>query len=467
MKLTVEPLIGLGILYLGLCELVKPQYIFQRFAGEMNLSNNTTNSTNTTCSSNVTANPKTNNITLQNKVAAKTSVWMMYLSVSSLLPSIVTTLAISSWGDHVGRRYPLMLTFIGFTIENIIVVLTVQLNLPLFILVIASIINGICGGYTSVLSNCFAYIADISTCETRTIRIAFGEAFIGCGMLITGICTGFLIQNQGFTLPLWSSLGLNLLSLFYIKFSLKDASEFSERLTKNEDFETTKSSTSKETASQNVFSPLFSKKPYSKIYECVIKSDCKEVWLMMVIIFIQCVSMSGSIDTIYRESSPFCWSPQLIGMVSSLSSLSFLFSLLLIRTTNKCMGDFGIIYVSIFSSSSYYLIQAFATKTWHLIAGTVIALFSGSIITVMRSMISRRASPRDQGSYFAIVALLESLAYFLGGVIKNSIFTATISWWSGFVYMSAVLFQLFNLLLITVLYCMEKSQVSRQDYEQL
>ena len=51
-------------------------------------------------------------------------------------------------------------------------------------------------GYAPVLSNCFAYIADISTNESRTIRIAIGETFIGAGMLITGFSTGVLIQHK-------------------------------------------------------------------------------------------------------------------------------------------------------------------------------------------------------------------------------------------------------------------------------
>ena len=65
---------------------------------------------------------------------------------TGLLPSVVTTLAVSSWGDYVGRRYPLMLTFFGFIIENIITAITVQFNLPLYLLVIGAIINGSFGG---------------------------------------------------------------------------------------------------------------------------------------------------------------------------------------------------------------------------------------------------------------------------------------------------------------------------------
>ena len=46
---------------------------------------------------------------------------------------------------------------------------------------------------------------------------------------------------------------------------------------------------------------------------------------MMIIMLIQFVCMGGSVDTIYRESSPFCWSPQLIGFkfnkISILSKL--------------------------------------------------------------------------------------------------------------------------------------------------
>jgi len=467
MKLTVEPLIWFGIIYLGLYESVKPQYFFQRFAKEFNLSSNTTDSINSSCSSNFTRNLKSNSITLEDKVAAKTSVWMMYLSVSSLLPSVVTTLAVSSWGDYVGRRYPLMLTFSGFVIENIITAITIQLNLPLYLLVIGAIINGSCGGYASVLSNCFAYIADVSTHETRTIRIAIGETFVGAGMLITGFSTGVLIQHKGFAAPLWISLGLNMISLLYIKFILKDASEISEKVLEKEDHRTANSFETEAITFPNIFSPLFSKIPFTKIYESVTNCHSKEVWLMMIIMLIQFVCMGGSVDTIYRESSPFCWSPQLIGTVSSLISLSFFFSLLLIKTTKECIGDFGLIYISVFSYISNNLIQAFATKTWHLIAATVVALFMGTIVTVLRSMVSRRVSSRDQGSYFAIIALLESLGYFVGAVLKNSIFTATLSWWFGFVYLSVVFIQLFNLLLITVLFCMENSQISREDYEQL
>lgn len=66
------------------------------------------------------------------------------------IPSLVTALFIGAWTDMVGRRPALALPAIGSSIEAVIVLLTMYLKWPIYVLFVGSAINGLCGFFTTV-----------------------------------------------------------------------------------------------------------------------------------------------------------------------------------------------------------------------------------------------------------------------------------------------------------------------------
>ena len=87
------------------------------------------------------------------------------------IPSLVTALFIGAWTDMVGRRPALALPAIGSSIEAVIVLLTMYLKWPIYVLFVGSAINGLCGFFTTVAMATMAYIADTTNESDRSFRL--------------------------------------------------------------------------------------------------------------------------------------------------------------------------------------------------------------------------------------------------------------------------------------------------------
>lgn len=102
----------------------------------------------------------------------------------------------SSWGDAVGRKYPLVLTFVSNIILFTIYILILHFNFSLEWLTVGHFLACLFGGPNLGVATCFAYYADISSKESRTVYISVGETIVGLGYLATGFAVGPWFQAQ-------------------------------------------------------------------------------------------------------------------------------------------------------------------------------------------------------------------------------------------------------------------------------
>ena len=114
------------------------------------------------------------------------------------------------WCDLFGKRFPMFLPAVGGFLSSIVYICVVSIdslgvewlclgkhrkytffifshnfshlwlyynyqNIWKSIFLIASFLSGICGGVTSVIANCFSYVAAISDKESRTLRVSVVE----------------------------------------------------------------------------------------------------------------------------------------------------------------------------------------------------------------------------------------------------------------------------------------------------
>ena len=68
---------------------------------------------------------------------------------------------------------------VGGALASIVYILVVSIDtMGVEWLCLASFLSGICGGVTSVLANCFSYVAAISDTESRTLRVSVVEGMM-------------------------------------------------------------------------------------------------------------------------------------------------------------------------------------------------------------------------------------------------------------------------------------------------
>ena len=100
-------------------------------------------------------------------------------TISNALPSLLVDCFMGGWSDMFGRKLPMFLPAVGGVLSSIVYILVVSSHtLGVEWLCLASFLSGICGGFTSVIANCFSYVAAISDTESRTLRVSVVESMV-------------------------------------------------------------------------------------------------------------------------------------------------------------------------------------------------------------------------------------------------------------------------------------------------
>ena len=112
------------------------------------------------------------------------------------VPAFFSALYLSSWGDHIGRRPPLLISSFGILCLIVLHCIIFYYELSVSYIIIPRIICGVCGDFVVVTSSCFAYYADTSHEEDRTTKLALAEASIGLAGLSANLISGVWIESQ-------------------------------------------------------------------------------------------------------------------------------------------------------------------------------------------------------------------------------------------------------------------------------
>lgn len=157
-------------------------------------------------------------------VHEKTSKWILYQSVSLMVPSIAASLILGSWSDKVGRKTVLILPSIG----SVLLYINYMLNVGYFSLDVNFILIGVCisgffGGFATTLLGVFSYISDITDKSQRTLRVAILESMIFLGGTVGNLIGGVLVEHQGFMAAFGLCLGLSVVVIFYVSLILPES----------------------------------------------------------------------------------------------------------------------------------------------------------------------------------------------------------------------------------------------------
>lgn len=434
--LFVEPAICLSVFAMTLTSPLTTQYVYRRIWQETGNYSITPDGNISECAKN-----KSSPIfAFQEEVQKKVSLFNLQMDMSGLIPGLLSTFILLSHSDLRGRKFPLILSSVGALAHSTWLCLLSYFAFPIHLLIASTFISALFGNYTTFLGASFAYIVDqCKEKKQRTIRIAIIDFLLGIVTGLTGLFSGYFIRELGFV---WSFLIITMavtVNLIYILFFLEDSM--------------------KESPSQNVSISCTEglKNPFYRTYMLFKNTAGEQRSLLCLLVFTMIayffvVIGISPIFTLYELDSPLCWDAVLIGYGSALGSVSFFSSFLGIWLFSYCMEDIHMAYIGIFTTMVGMAMTAFAKTTLMMFLVRLPLLFTIVPLSVLRSMISKVVRSTEQGSLFACLAFLETL----GGVIAvsafNGIYSVTVAWYKGFVFLlSAVL-----LLIPTISLCIVK-----------
>ena len=313
--IVVEPVLLLHALCSMPIGTLGSQYIYQMISDQMNFT--TPNDNSSSSCTNLTG----PNYDLMEEVQKTSSNFKMYLSIASSVPTLFMTLLLGAYSDQAGRRYAIILPLLGSFVYSAIYVSVIYFNLPLWVLLIASFLEGLGGSIETLLVGFFSYIADVTTNKQRSFRIIVIELLVRLTGAVGPLGFNYWLKKSGYLYPFIFSLGGHLICLLYAICFIPETIITNRRVS------------------------FFSCRRLLSIINLYYKETVpprrlKLCLLMMAFTVVMFGRMNSGILTLFEMNEPLCWGSIMIGWYeTSYSLVSSIGGIASARALRYCISD--------------------------------------------------------------------------------------------------------------------------------
>ncbi|ANH82965.1 tetracycline resistance MFS efflux pump [Niabella ginsenosidivorans] len=320
-----------------------------------------------------------------------TSKWGGYLIVAFSSMQFLFAPLLGNLSDRYGRRPVILLSLLGFCVDYLILAFAHNYSL----LMVGRILSGITGASFTAAT---AYIADISTQETRTKNFGLIGAAFGLGFII-GPALGGLLAGWGLRAPFFAAAILCFINFLYGYFVLPESLKPENRRT----FDWKKA---------NPAGALLHIRNYPSIAGLV---------LCFTLIYLagHAVQSNWNYFTMYR----FRWTERQVGI--SLAIVGILVGIVqgaLVRFTTPRLGNNRSVYLGLLLYTVGLLLFAFASQGWMMYAFLVPYCLGGIASPALQSIITQHVPPNEQGQLQGGLTSLMSLTSIFGPLIMTNLF---------------------------------------------
>ncbi|XP_078719257.1 lysosomal proton-coupled steroid conjugate and bile acid symporter SLC46A3 isoform X1 [Lampetra fluviatilis] len=470
---AVEPIVALFAFAVFLTSPLNQQYIYRRLG---NFSTN--DSTGTTCS------PNGSDVEdeLEKEAQAAASLFQVRLDLVGFFPAVLASLALGVYSDTSGRRLMMILPCIGYSVESIIYILIVSLELPLPWLYLGCLLRGATGGYASILAGSFAYLTDVANPANLNMRVACLDMLLGMSGGIGAVISGHMLQAMGYAYVYLCVCLILVLCIIYVACILEETITKDiqvESLIPAEDEQDDSSAICDSAAEirmripaeaqkkRNVLTKLVKQnyKSFSNLFCEVDSGVCgtglgSKRWRLALLLaaftFYLLAEIGGSLPvSLFEMKAPLCWDALLLGYGSAVGFAIFITSFVGVTVLSRCLSDppIALIGISTFTVGMAMICGVKTTLMMFLVRLPL--MFTIMPVAVMRSMMSKTVLPSEQGTLFSLVGSLELLAGIVGSVVFNNVYAVTVGWFSCLVFLLASAVAVIPFLILSVLWCNE------------
>jgi DHA1 family tetracycline resistance protein-like MFS transporter len=322
----------------------------------------------------------------------ETSKWGGYLVSAFSAMQFLFAPLLGNLSDRYGRRPVILLSLLGFCVDYLILAFAPSYA----VLFIGRILSGITGASFTAAS---AYIADISTDETRAKNFGLIGAAFGLGFVL-GPALGGLLSHWGLRAPFYAAAVLCLLNFLYGYFVLPESLPVENR----RPFEWRKAN------------PIGSLR--------FLRKHPTLSGLVVAFVFIYLAAHAVQSNWSYFTMYVFGWTETQVGL--SLAVVGVLTGLVqggLIRIVNPRLGEEKSTYLGLLLYALGLLLFAFATESWMMYAFLVPYCLGGIAGPALQSIITRHVATDEQGQLQGSLTSLMSLTAIIGPLIMTRLFT--------------------------------------------
>lgn len=312
------------------------------------------------------------------------------LSVYAIMQFVCAPI-LGNLSDKYGRRPVLLFSLLGFGIDYLFLALAPSYGW----LFIGRIIAGITGASFTTAS---AYIADISTAETRAKNFGMIGAAFGLGFII-GPALGGLLSGFGIRAPFYAAAALCLLNFLYGYFILPESLDREHR----REFQWKKA---------NPLGSLIQLKKYPALGGLMFA-------LFLVYLAIQAIQGNWNYFVMYR----FSWNEKMVGL--SLAVIGLLVAVVqavLTRIVNPKIGNERSVYLGLSFYAIGLFLFAFATAGWMMFVFLIPYCLGGIAGPSLQAIMSGNVPRNEQGELQGALTSLMNLTTIIGPAVMTNLF---------------------------------------------
>lgn len=299
---------------------------------------------------------------------------------------------IGNLSDKYGRRPVLLSSLLGFAVDYVFLALAPKYEW----LFLGRIIAGITGASFTTAA---AYIADVSTPETRARNFGVIGAAFGLGFVI-GPALGGLLAGLGLRAPFYAAAILCLLNALYGFFVLPESLSKENR----RPFKWAKAN------------------PVGSLRFLVKTKGIGGLALSFFLIYLAAQAVQGNWS--FYTVHIFHWSEGMVG--ASLAVVGLLVGAVqagLTRVVNPLLGNEKSIYLGLLLYTTGLVLFGLATQSWMMFAFLVPYCLGGIAGPALQATLARHVPPSQQGELQGALTSLMSLTTIIGPMIMNNLFS--------------------------------------------
>ncbi|KXJ11735.1 Proton-coupled folate transporter [Exaiptasia diaphana] len=284
--------------------------------------------------------------TLETEVQTRSATLYTYYMVCAVIPSLIVGPFYGSYSDKRGRKPVLMAPLLAGLFETCLILVIIYFHLPLYMLFIGGVVNGLSGYVTTLWLALNSYLADTVKKDKLSNRMIVLNFSLFLAGTIAQLTSGLWIEYLGFKNPLWFIVSLQSLACLYTILFVKESV--------------------KEKVKANFFD-LNSVRRLLQIVTKPRKNGRKNLVVALSILGTNIMITVGlsAVIILYVLRSPLCWQPTLVGYF-----LAYRFfalgagSVIFIYLLRKCFNEINVTRLGFVSQIAGMLLFAFSTKTW-------------------------------------------------------------------------------------------------------
>ncbi|XP_050450939.1 uncharacterized protein LOC126851237 [Cataglyphis hispanica] len=365
------------------------------------------------------------------QLVARMQTWKTPLQ--SALPAILI-LFMGAWSDRTGLRKPCMLLpIIGEFFSSVTLIACTYWfhELPMETVVLETVWPALTGGWFTMFMGIFSYIADITSVESRTLRIGAANVFLSLGVPIGMALSGILYTKLGFYGVFTISMVCYVMSFVYGLVVIKEPPRvLAERARKK-----TLPNKGKRISVCAFILNFFSLRHIEETFRVAFKKGAnnrqKRVIVLMVIVMVVIGPLYGEMAVLYLYMRyRYNWNEVSFSMFSTFGMVTNLIG------TAISVGIFSHILkiddaiVGIMSCMSKILasfVYAFATSAWMVYVAAIVEIVNGTSFIAMRSIASKLVPTDELGKVNSLFGVCESLMPLIYGPMYSAIYAATMN----------------------------------------